>query len=802
MRLSKNVSLLIGVFLVSLSNLMLELMLTRICSVVMYYHFAFLAVSLALLGISVSGICVYLFAKRFPPERATLQASLFSLLFALSTLLALTTTLFIPFKVEASLKSVATPMGLRLILVVLAMALPFAFAGFCLSIVLKHFAGQVSRIYFMDLMGAGLGCILLIPALDLLGGITTVILIAILACLAAMVFAWAAGHRRQVYLAATVGLVLVAFAALNANAHILRIRFAKGLAENEPVYEKWNSFSRVAVFPVNVSQKKTNDPHEPTSPPSLDRMVIDIDAGASTVMTRFDGDFSPLEPLKLEIASAPYHLTPKRKVLIIGSGGGNDVLIALLFGSQSITAVEMNPIMFEIVNERFADFSGHLYSRPEVIPVVDEARSFIQHTGEKYDIIQGTLVDTWAASSAGAYALSENYLYTKEAFHSYWDHLTDEGLFAMTRWHHEPPLEMLRLVSLALEVMEERQVPEPGAHIVVLRREFLSTFLWKKSPFTSEELRTLEEAGKVYWFLPIYTPANQPDPLFAELITGKNRQDFYRSLGSDVTAPEDNKPFFFYFTKAEAPNPLAILRAMLGGTEEPSTLLAFLFLLLSSLAFVFILLPLLLFGWGRREASWTSYLTSLLYFSCLGLGFILVEIVLIQRFILFLGHPVYATAVILFSLLFFGGLGSYLSGRFSRAGLSSGHRVILLSLVLLLFVYVLALPWFVSSFIGLSIVPRIALTVIALCPLGLLMGMPFPLGIKITNAKAPSLIPWAWGVNGAFSVLGSVLAAILSINYGFNVTLASGLTAYLIALLTVAASPTPKPGPQPAPAEF
>jgi len=802
MRLSKNGSLLIGVFLVSLSNLMLELMLTRICSVVMYYHFAFLTVSLALLGISVSGICVYLFARRFPPERATFQASLFSLLFAFSILLALVAILLLPFKIEASLGSVVTPMGLRLILVVLAIALPFAFAGFCLSIILKHFAGQVSRIYFMDLVGAGLGCVLLIPALDLLGGITTVILIAVLACLAAVVFAWAAGHKRWMYLAATLGLVLVVFATFNANAHILRIRFAKGLAENEPVYEKWNSFSRVAVFPVNVSQKKSNDPLDPTLPARIDRMVIDIDAGASTVMTRFDGDFSPLEPLKLEVASVPYHLTPKRKVLIIGSGGGNDVLMALLFGSQSITAVEMNPIMFEIVDERFADFSGQLYSRPEVIPVIDEARSFIQHSDEKYDIIQGTLVDTWAASSAGAYALSENYLYTKEAFHSYWDHLTEQGLFAMTRWHHEPPMEMLRLTSLALEVMEERQIPEPGAHIVVLRREFLATFLWKKSPFTSEELRTLEEAGETYWFLPIYTPANQPDPLFFELITGENREDFYRSLGSDITAPEDNRPFFFYFTKAEAHNLLAILRAMLGGTEDPSTLLAFLFLLLSFLAFVFILLPLLLFGRGKREASWASYLASLLYFSCLGLGFILVEIVLIQRFILFLGHPIYATAVILFSLLFFGGLGSYLSGRLSLARLSLGHRAILLSLVLLLLVYNLAFPRFLSSFIGLSIVPRITLTVIMLCPLGLLMGMPFPLGIKVTNAKAPSLIPWAWGVNGAFSVLGSVLAAILSINYGFNVTLVSGLVAYLVALLTITASPALKIGPQLPPAEF
>jgi hypothetical protein len=187
--------------------------------------------------------------------------------------------------------------------------LPFAFAGFCLSIILKHFAGQVSRIYFMDLVGAGLGCVLLIPALDLLGGITTVILIAVLACLAAVVFAWAAGHKRWMYLAATLGLVLVVFATFNANAHILRIRFAKGLAENEPVYEKWNSFSRVAVFPVNVSQKKSNDPLDPTLPARIDRMVIDIDAGASTVMTRFDGDFSPLEPLKLEVASVPYHLS-------------------------------------------------------------------------------------------------------------------------------------------------------------------------------------------------------------------------------------------------------------------------------------------------------------------------------------------------------------------------------------------------------------------------------------------------------------------------------------------------------------
>jgi len=193
----------------------------------------------------------------------------------------------------------------------------------------------------------------------------------------------------------------------------------------------------------------------------VDRMGIDIDAGAFTSIVQFDGNFEKIDYLRGDIAAVPYRLTPKQEVLVIGAGGGQDVLIALLHGAQNVTAVEINPIMRMIVNERFGDFSGRLYENPHVNFVVDEARSFIRNSSQQYDIIQATLVDTFAASAAGAFALSENYLYTREAFTDYWDHLKPNGILAMTRWYFEPPTEMYRLVAITLEALRTRGIEHP-----------------------------------------------------------------------------------------------------------------------------------------------------------------------------------------------------------------------------------------------------------------------------------------------------------------------------------------------------
>ena len=742
-----------GVFLISLSALTYELVLMRLASVVMFYHFAFLAVSLALLGMSVAGICIYLLADQFPKNKAAPQAFVSCLLFSLALPLALVAVLKVPPEFELSLRSLTTTEGLGFVLVVCAMALPFFFSGLSISLILTHFGHVASRVYFADLIGASLGCILIIPIMNLLGAIQGVLLIAVLSAGAALVFAWAAGERKRVYIALAAGLVLGLFAAFNANQGLIRIGQVKGVTEEEPIYEKWNSFSRVAVY---ASDPLSED---------LERMSILIDGYAFTAMVQFDGDLSKLEPLKLELASLAYHLTDKKDVLVIGSGGGSEVLMALLFGSESITAVEINPLLMDIVDHRFADFSGQLYSRPGVVAVVDEGRSYIRNSDKRYDIIQATLVDTWAASQAGAYALTENYLYTKEAFVDYLQHLTDDGILAMTRWYVDNPEEMLKMTSLALDAMDELEIAHPEEHIVVARREYLGTLLVKRTPFSTQELQAIEEASDTFWFPLVYTPTRQPEQIFVDLVNSTDRENFHRAHGLEcgVSSSTDNQPFFFF-------------------CEQTDTLI-FLITIVSLLAGLLILAPLIASrGRSLRELV-TGYSGALLYFACLGAGFLMVEIVLIQRFVLFLGHPVYAISVILFSLLFFGGLGSHLSGRFGPERRGSYQKGALLGLVLLLGLYNLGYSGFLQTFTGLDIVYRIGLTVLVLCPLGLLMGMPFPLGIAAVHGREPRLVPWAWGINGTLSVLGSVLAAMLAISFGFTLALLVGQLVYSVALL-------------------
>ncbi len=754
-RSSRMAGLMGGVFLISLAALTYELVLTRIASVVMFYHFAFLAVSIALLGMSVAGVYLYLLAHRFPRDRAAQQAFLSCLLFSFSLPLALVAVLNVPPDMDLSLGALATPEGLRVVVVICAMALPFFFSGLSISLTLTHFGHAAGRIYFSDLVGASLACILIVPLMDLLGGIQGVLFVAILGACAALVFAWAGGERKRIYVALLACLVLGLLAAFNASQGLIRIRQTKGVTEEQPIYEKWNSFSRVAVYPSN-----------PLSA-DLERMSILIDGYAFTAMVGFDGDFSMLEPLRLELASLPYHLPDRKNVLIIGSGGGSEILMALLSGSKSVTAVEINPLMMDIVDREFADFSGQPYSRSDVVAVVDEGRSYIRNSDQRYDIIQLTLVDTWAASQAGAYALTENYLYTKEAFVDYLQHLTDDGVLAMTRWYVEDPREMLRLTSLALDAMEEMQIVHPEEHVVVARREYLGILLVKRTPFTPQELQAIDQASETFWFPLVYTPLQHPEPLFADLITSSNRQDFQRASGvqCSVSPSTDDRPFFFFCGQSDT--------------------LTFLFTIVSALAVGLIVAPLVaLRGRSLRELV-AGYRSALLYFACLGVGFLLVEIVLIQRFILFLGHPVYAISVILFSLLFFGGLGSYASGRVRPQRRGAFLRVVLLLLVLLLGLYNVGYAALLEAFIGLHVVYRIALTVLLVCPLGLLMGMPFPMGIAAVHDREPRIVPWAWGINGTLSVLGSVLAAVLSISFGFSVALLVGQLAYLVALVVV-----------------
>jgi Spermine/spermidine synthase domain len=763
-----------GISLITLSVLMLELSLTRLFSATMYYHFAFMAISLALFGSGASGVFIYIVQRGLKPERTGQWLSLAAMLFALSNLFSLYIILANPLTFETGPENYY-----RLARIYAGSALPFFFAGCAVTLAITRLAKEIAKLYLFDLAGASLGCLLLIPVLNTIGAINIVLLVSALGACAGVLFGFASGGTRA---AAVCSLLLaVGLAGLvvyNSNTHRIDIRKSKGFEETSVLFSKWNSFSRITVegdFDTGVE--------------------IKIDADAATGISR-NASNSAIHQDALESLSGLVHnLRRDANVLIIGPGGGNDVMAARVFGQKHITAVEINPIIALDVmsSDPFKSYSGSIYQQPDVRLVVDEGRSFIRNSKDRYDIIQATMVDTWAATAAGAFSLSENNLYTVEAFKDYATHLTDDGALTMTRWYFEPPDQLLRLITLTRAMMSELGISNPSRHIMLVRDarsgydRTPATYIFKKSEFTNEEVRTIEDVANSNGFQLLFTPLTHPANVFTEMIMAPDPAALWASYATNVEPTRDNNPFFF--NSVRFANLWSVIEGTAGEWQKTNLGTSILFALLaitSVLVLLFIIGPLLLVR-GRALATGVgTKLSYLLYFACLGAGFIIVEVAMIQKFILFLGHPVYALAVVLFSVLAFSAIGSYLSGRFSDERLTPALMKVLAVLVLLVVVYIVALPPIFYGLVGLAREIRIVLAVVFMAPLAMVMGMPMPIGIRLLARSAPEIIPWAWGVNGATSVMGSVAALVIAILTGFNQALLVGAGLYLLAMVFMA----------------
>ncbi len=756
----------LSVFLISASILMLELVLTRIFSVKLYYHYAFMVISLALLGSGASGVYVYLFPKFFRPARLQAQLFMFSCLFAASIPLTLGFILRLDFQFDFTLRQLW-----RIVLLYGIPAVPFFLGGLCLSLAMTHFADNISRLYGCDLAGAACGCLLVIPLLNVLGGPQAMLAIAALAAVACW-FLVPAGSPKVFYLLPLFPVILLSTSLVLEPSHPwLKLRYVKGRDEGEALFTKWNSSSRITVVQVNRDRKNT-------------WIIMDGDAG--TLLPDFEGDLGAWRFLQGRVSSLAYHIKPSARTLIVGPGGGIDVLTALTFGTRDITGVEINPITVDdVMRGAFRNFTGDLYFRPEVQIHVEEGRSFIRRAANPYDIIQATLVDTWAATAAGAFALTENNLYTVEAFQDYFAKLKDDGILTFTRWNLDPPQQDLRLVSLTRAAMQELGLANHERSIVVVReklqREAVEcNFLFKKSGFTDTEVRTIEDVSRANAFEVLYTPLTRPDNPFTRLITAEDPKSFYRHYAYDVAPPRDNSPFFFHTVRLHQLWSSLFLSWESKKTNVGLLVLFVVFLAALSLVVLFILVPLFWFrkdALNRRQAG-----PEVGYFVCLGLGFILIEMTLVQKFILFLGRPVYALSIVLFSTLLFSGLGSFCSARLSSESLRRNISLICLVIAALTLVYLAVLPFFLYRLVGLPTVLKALLSIAFLAPLGFVMGMPMPLGISWLRQTAPTLIPWAWGINGAASVLGSILTMMIAVSLGFNQALIVAIGLYITAI--------------------
>ena len=818
----------VGLFLTALATLMFEILLTRIFSATTWYHFAFMAISVAMFGMTVGALRVYLKPDSFTPERAPREMATAALVFACAIPLSFLAQLCIP------IHSADTVVGkASFALIYIVVSVPFYFSGVAVCIALTKFPSRVSSLYGVDLAGAGLGCIALLYTLEFADGPTTVLIVATVAASGALFFsvgatgAW--GLRVVAFLlAAGLSWSSVTHHSLVAerlqmidqseardelDRQRIRALWAKGEPERIHDFERWNSYSRITV--TKVEDLRPSVPFgwgmsaEWPKDTLLPQYGLHIDGAAGTVMSAFDGaDTRPLRHLKWDVTNVAHYLRQDAEVLVVGVGGGRDILSALVFDQEHVTGVELNKLIFEILteNETFSEFSGHLDQHPKVTLVHDEARSYIARTDARYDLLQISLIDTWAATSAGAFVLAENALYTMEGWEVFLDHLNENGLLTVSRWAIGFPAELCRSVALAAAALKARGVENPSAHMAVVRAPLVANLVVGRDPLSDQDLATLRAESERMGFDLVLSGDESTDPVLAALSRGElpgdggerevggtsSESSPLQGLALDLSPPTDNRPFFFNMLPLE--NVLYDLTdggtgALFGGQElgqlresmdfnvRAVRILGVLLVVVVVLTMLCVFLPLL---FTIRRVPIKRGLPLLFFFAAIGFGFMLVELSQMHRLILFLGHPTYGLSVVLFALLLSSGTGSLLSQRFEDAG-RVGPRVIL-ALLGVLVAFGVVTPLIAVGLESAATPMRIGIALVLLFPIGLLMGMLFPLGMRLAAHRTEQLTPWLWGVNGATSVCASVLSTGIAMAASISTAFWIGVGCYVVAL--------------------
>lgn len=781
----------VALFLVTFATLCFEILLTRIFSVTLWYHFAFIAVSVAMFGMTAGALVVYLRPAWFPAHRTAQQMAWSASAFGITLVASILIHLKLP-----------TLSPLRLSVTYAVTVVPFLFSGICVCLALTRFPAATNRLYAADLAGAALGCAGYVALLSVMDGISAVFATAAIAIAAGFAFLPPEDRRPRLVLAGLAALSCLLTAASNISFHqnqpLIGFTWVKVGLETPPVFERWNAYSRITVHayapdaPVlwGASSKFQTDQR-------VAQVWLRMDALAGTLLTEFKGDLREVDYLRHDITSLVHHLRPRGKTLVLGAGGGRDVLSALLFGAPEVVAVEINAITLDTVNRRFGDFTGHLDRIPGVVFVHDEARSWVQRSTAKFDVIQASWIDTWAATAAGALALTENSLYTVEAWRSFLDRLTPAGLLTFTRAYADnDPKEAARLTALAREALASRGVSNPAEHIMLVVNQNErggpvggnATILVSASPFAAADIARMRAICEELGFRLAVAPGmrSASTPLLWAAATGEGLDEIGRRWPYRLDAPTDDRPFFFNLLS------LARLSEVVTSDAEDSQVRVLMSLLgllatVAGLSLACIVAPLVLAAPGLRPGRKDRPLV--VYFAAIGLGFMLAELALLQRLSLFLGHPAYGIGVALFCLLLAGGAGSYLGGRWRWLASIAGSRV-LAALAVLVALEALLLPGVLAFSQSASTPLRLALSMLVLAPIGLLMGMAFPLGARAA-AHMQRILPWLWGINGAASVLASVVAAVVSLELGIIANLWLGALCYLLAGAMLRSLPGP-----------
>lgn len=766
--------------LITLVTLNLELLFTRVISVMAYYHLSFFIISIAVLGMTAGALLTYVWPQVLAPRRAlpaTADAFFLSIPVTVGCAFAITQT-----------DSFNLTGSLALALAATLTSIPFVLSGILVSLTLTRCGLPYGRIYAADLVGAALGSLLFVPLLDRVSPGGMALLLSGLAALASWAyrrFYRVGGGRLPL---AWAPLMVVVVPLTEATGVGLVPLSAKGqrIDPDAVLFQSWNSHSFVMVEKV-----RTHLPSmwgaSPKMPATLvQEAYLTIDGGAGTPFPRFDGRLEPIRWLNYDVTTVPYQIQQANTAAIIGAGGGRDLMSALVNGVSDVVGIEVNALIIDLHQGRVPELArfSQVSQQPGVTLVHDEARSYLSRSPQHFDVIQMSLVDTWAASAAGAYSLTENGLYTREGWHTFLDRLTDRGLFSVSRWYTAAGQnEATRTLALAVSVCLERGLTPARDHIALVASSSVATLIISRQPIQGLLRQRLEEVCQKYEFQLLQAPDRPSNlPLYQELVDCTSEAELTQVCDRqilDFSPTSDNRPYFFNQLRFWRPDTVLIAKTEYGGAagnlRAAGTVLMLLVLsLLAVAAGIF---------WPLRKVGLPEGLppkvfrAGLLYFVAIGLGFMLIEMALIQRFSLVLGHPSYSLACVIGSLVLATGIGSALSEYLpvQRPGLFLVFPVVILLVQLVAWALLPgAALWAVTE----PISTRVAVTLAFTVPCGLVMGLGFPLGMLQITRYGDAVAPWMWGINGAASVVGTILAILISMSLGISATFLAGMACY------------------------
>ena len=825
----------LGVALLAGSVLLLEIALTRVFAIMLWHHLAYMVVGVALLGLGAAGSLLTMRGVDTDVDvgRTARRLATLSTAYGCVVIVSFLASTYVP---VATLSLLSSPTELlRLALLYVLVTSPFLLAGLALGLAITSLAGDVHRVYFFDLLGSACGGAASAWMLSHLNVASVVVLAGALGTLAGASFALAASRRSAALALPFVAVTATAFVAFSGGLPALGIPELEWSLPYAPGKELASVAREHVELRLPSSTAEIEVTRESAFPPISggdfgyraakvvrSRMVTQ-DGTAPTMLYEGAADLSRFEFLGDSQTASVYEAlqaagSTDPRVLVVGVGGGIDVMIALAHGAGHVTGVELNRAMIDLVTVHLPEYLGDLFT-PAVSPlddridlVHDDGRSFAVRSDQRYDVIQLSGVDSFTALSSGAYTLAESYLYTVEAVQDFYAHLKPGGVLSYSRFllgRPRRPRETLRLANIARSALEELGVSDPASHILVFRGHLWASTLVKAGAFTRAEVDALREFAlrKGFWgilFDPLHPDGQAiehadsahvrrsflggvPDRQTTEHFLA-TRRDFHHLLRGDadtrrrfvadyeydVTPSSDDSPFFFNYYKwrglgLQPAADTAGAAGPKGSLYHPDFPVGHAILLASVvqillLATVLIMAPLR--SLQRSGVSSSVRLRVLAYFGALGLGFMLFEITLMQKMILFLGHPTHAIQLVLTALLAFAGLGSLLAGRYAIDS-ARGIRIVFGGLALMALGVLATLQGVLPALMAQSFGARAVAALIVIAPFGVLLGIAFPTGIRIVSARAPELLPWAWAINALLSVLGSIGCILLAMAMGF-----------------------------------